>query len=129
MTYKRHKTYYFVNKTTKGLDHLRVIDVFENGFMYLYKEEYKFCSFKNAEEKLYESDRNPELLAKLGKCRQSCYHGSTHSCTSLRCPCPVFIHVMDPAAIPKAFAKETKVEKAKEQREHTDLESYPYGDR
>ena len=42
MTYKRHKTYYFVNKTTKGLDSLRVIDIFENGFMYLYKEEYKY---------------------------------------------------------------------------------------
>ena len=129
MKYKRHTKYYFINKTTKALDYLRVIDVFENGFMYSYKEEYKFCSFKNAEGKLYESDRDPELLAKLGKCRQSCYYGSTHRCTSTHCPCPVFIHVLDPAAIPKVFAKETKVEKAKDQREHTDLESYPYGDR
>ena len=62
MTYKRHKIYYFINKTTKELDHLRVIDIFDNGFVYLYKEEYKFCSFKNAEGKLYESDWDVELL-------------------------------------------------------------------
>ena len=69
MTYKRHEKYYFINKTSKALDYLWVIDVFDNGFIYSYKEEYKFCSFKNAEGKLYESNCDPELLTKLGKCR------------------------------------------------------------
>ena len=123
MTYKRHTIYYFVNKTTKELEHLRVIDIFENGFVYLYKEEYKFCSYKNAEGKLYESDRDVELLSKLGKCRQSCYYDLTHSCTSHRCPCPIFIHVLDPAAITKSMAREAKAEETPEP------EIYPFGDR
>ena len=126
MTYRRHKQYYFINKTTKALDHLRVIDIFEDGFMYLYNEEYKFCSFKNAEGKLYESDRDLELLKKLGKCRYSCYYDYTQRCTSLRCPCPIFLHRADRSAIEKITAKEKMAEKIPE---HTDLELYPFGDR
>ncbi len=124
MTYKRHIKYYFVNKTTKDLDSLRIIDIFEDGFIYSYNEEYKFCSFKNAEGKLYESDADPELLSKLGKCRQNCYYGRTHSCTSrFRCPCPIFLHVMDPTAIEKVSTK------AKEDSEYDKLKQYPFGDR
>ena len=125
MNYKRHSTYYFINKTTKALDFLRVIDIAEDGFVYLYKEEYKFCSYKNAEGKLYESDRNPELLSKLGKCRQSCYYGVSHQCSS-RCPCPIFLHVLDPDAIPKSMARKAQAEEA---QEIFDIELYPFGDR
>ena len=123
MTYKRHKVYYFVNKTTKGLDSLRIIDIFEDGFVYSYHEKYKFCSFKNAEGKPYESDRDLELLRKLGKCRQSCYYNATHRCSSYRCPCPIFLHVLDPTVPDKVIARE------KEKAEYTDLELYPFGDR
>ena len=127
MKYKRHAKYYFINKTTKELDHLRVIDIFENGFIYLYKEEYKFCSFKNAEGKLYESDWDVELLSKLGTTRQKCYYGSTHRCKPhIHCPCPKFIHVLDPSAISKIIAEDACANKAPE---HEDLELYPFGDR
>ena len=127
MNYKRHKIYYFINKTTKELEHLRVIDIFEHGFVYLYKEEYKFCSFKNVEGKLYESDWDPELLGKLGKSRQKCYYGSTHRCKPhIHCPCPKFIHVCDPSAINKIIAEEAQAKKAPEIE---DIELYPFGDR
>ena len=125
MTCKRHAKYYFVNKTTKALDSLRIIDVFEDGFVYSYKEDYKFCSFKNAEGKLYESDTDPELLSKLGKCRQSCYYGAKRHCHS-RCPCPIFIHVHDSTAIEKIILSKAKV---KEKSELEELEQYPFGDR
>lgn len=127
MTYKRHKKYYFVNKTTKTLDSLRVIDIFENGFVYSHKEEYKFCSFKNAEGKLYESDRDPVLLSKLGKCRQNCYYSFAHRCNSYPCPCPIFLHACDPNAIDKAIPKAKA--KAKVKSEIEELEQYPFGDR
>lgn len=71
MTYKRHKVYYFVNKTTKALDSLRIFDIFEDGFVYSYHEEYKFCSFKNAERTFYESGQKLVLLSKLCKLRHN----------------------------------------------------------
>ena len=127
MKYKRLRKYYFVNKKSKKLDSLLIIDIVENGFIYSYNEEYKFCSFKNAEGKLYESDIDPELLSKLGKCRQNCYYSRTKNCHStFRCPCPIFIHVNDPAANEKVAFRKAQAEKPPEIE---DLKLYPFGDR